>query len=165
MDRRQPTSFIHLLLISMWSYVSTWRATVDDGRGNNADVFPMRYRRQKGSISSDRGGGSLSNAWSVQPTTWDASPVGGGLLPQAPVYQAPVYHTPPVDVVSCTLTTLHEQITFSKKQCGDRSRPCTSLSYSIQKIDTIQMLHSDVGIHTPQRPRQRDSTAGISHYT
>ena len=48
MDRRQPTSFIHLVLMSMWSYVSTWRATVDDGQGNNADVFPMRYRRQKG---------------------------------------------------------------------------------------------------------------------
>ena len=33
---------------SMWSYVSTWRATVDDGRVNNADVFQLRYRRQKG---------------------------------------------------------------------------------------------------------------------
>ena len=33
---------------NMWSYVSTWRASVDDGRVNNADVFPMRYRRQKG---------------------------------------------------------------------------------------------------------------------
>ena len=82
MDRRQPTSFIHLLLISVWSYVSTCRATVDDGRGNNADVFPMRYiADKKGFISSDRGGGGISNALSVQPTTWDASPVGGGLLP------------------------------------------------------------------------------------
>ena len=33
---------------NMWSYVSTWRASVDDGRVNNADAFPMRYRRQKG---------------------------------------------------------------------------------------------------------------------
>ena len=55
-----PEGRFGCFVCSMWSYVSTWRATVDDGRVNNADVFPMRYRRQKGFISSDRGGGDLS---------------------------------------------------------------------------------------------------------
>ena len=81
MDRRQPTSFIYLLLTSMWSYVSTWRTTVDDGRATMQTSFQCAIANKKGFISSDRGGGGLSNAWSVQPTTWDASPVGGGLLP------------------------------------------------------------------------------------
>ena len=66
---------------SMWSYVSTWRATVDDGRSTMQTSFQCAIADKKGFISSDRGGGGLSNALSVQPTTWDASPVGGGLLP------------------------------------------------------------------------------------
>ena len=66
--------------------------------------FQCAIAVKKGFISSDRGGGGLSNAWSVQPTTWD---VGWGSPPLSP--RVPY---PPVDVVSCTLTTLHEQITF-----------------------------------------------------
>ena len=44
------------------------------------------------------------------------SPVGGGLLPLAPVS-----HNPRVDVVSSTLTTLPPTINVIKKKCGDRS--------------------------------------------
>ena len=84
--------------------------------------FQYAIADKKGFIASDRGGGGLSTHEACNRLRRTQAWLAGGSS-----HKPLVSHTLPVDVVSCTLTTLHKQITLSKKMRGHFTSLCVIL--------------------------------------
>ena len=82
------------------------RLSMTDGSTRQTS-FQYAIADKKGFIASDRGGGGLSMHEVCNRLRRTRALLVGGSS-----HKPLVSHTLPVDVVSCTLTTLHEQIMF-----------------------------------------------------
>ena len=90
--------------------------------------FQYAIADKKGFIASDRGGGGLSMHEVCNRLRRTRALLVGGSS-----HKPLVSHTLPVDVVSCTLTTLHEQIMLKKNAGTDHIVVCNTCWWDVSK--------------------------------